>query len=62
MAATQSNIDAGTVNTAALTGNQLRLFDLSDSFLDRDRLNEEAIWARLDTLRTTAAEVVRGGG
>ena len=60
-AAAQSDVDAGTVNTAALTGNQLRLFDLSDSFLDRDRLNEEAIWAHLDTLRAAAARAARAG-
>jgi hypothetical protein len=59
-AAAQSDVDAGTVNTAALTGNQLRLFDISDSFLDRDRLNEEAILGRLESLRTTAARVAAG--
>jgi hypothetical protein len=58
-AVAQSDVDASTVNTAALTGNQLRLFDISESFLDRDRLNEEAIRAHLETLRETAARMAK---
>jgi hypothetical protein len=48
-----------TVNVASLTGNQLRLFDLSESFLDRDRLNRRAILSRLEALRAAAAQVAR---
>jgi hypothetical protein len=56
-ATARSDVDEGTVNTAAMTGNQLRLFDISESFLDRDRLNGEAIGSHLDVLRATAAKV-----
>jgi hypothetical protein len=44
-----------TLDIASLVGNQLRFFDLSDAFLNRDRFNAQALRERVDLLRRTAA-------
>ena len=49
----------GQIAVAAVTGNQLRLFDLSDTYLDRDRFNPSAVRHGLDILRSAAAVRVR---
>jgi hypothetical protein len=50
---------AGPIPVTAVTGNQLRSFDLSGAFLDRDRFNPSAVRHGLDILRSTAAIGVR---
>jgi Exopolysaccharide biosynthesis protein YbjH len=44
-----------TLTISAQTGNQLRFFDLSDAYLNRDRFNPAAILDRLPFLRATAS-------
>jgi hypothetical protein len=58
--ATASNeIGQGTLQTSSVTGSELRLFDISGPFLNRDRFSPDAIREHIDVLRRAAAKAVR---
>ncbi len=52
--ATTGGGSGDTLISAALTGNQLRFFDVSDTLLDRDRLSPSEVLGHLDLLRSAA--------